>query len=150
MAELIESQVSQLARATNDIAAVAAVGYLNGAEIHLTKTELALPPDIPLAALVAAEADFTGYAAPTITWDTPGLSADGTVEVLTTPVIFQPTDAVTPNNIYAVFITNAAVSAWYFVGPVDNAPVPLPDALHQCIVTIRYRPATNSLSVTIS
>jgi hypothetical protein len=149
-AVLIESDASKLARAASDIAAVAAVGYLSGAKLHLTKASLDITPAIPLASLTAAEANFTGYAATAIVWDVPGFSTDNKVEVVSVPIIFRPTDGVTPNSVFACWISNSGGTVWYFAGVLNPSPVPLPDGSHQLILTIRYRPATDSLAVSLS
>lgn len=150
MAALIESDASLLARAQSDIATPAAVGCFNGAKLHLVKTLVAIDKNTALATLTGEEADFTGYSAGTLIWDVPGFSDDNAVEVVSTPLIFRPTDAVIPNNIYAVFISDSGTTKWFFAGPVDDPPIPLPDALHQVIVTVRYRPGTPTFVVTIS
>lgn len=148
--DLIETQTSQLHRALNDTVHVAAVGYLDLCVVSLTKAQVALSPTTPLATLQAAEADYTGYAAGVITWQTPTTADDQTVEVVGTVPVFRPTDAVAPNNVWDVFITNAGGTLLFFLGQFDNAPLPMVSALDQILLTIRYRPATNSMVVVIS
>jgi hypothetical protein len=150
MAVLTENQASQLARAANDIAAVAAVGYLHLAHLHLYQVPIAILPTTPLATFTAGEATYTGYADDPLVWDVPGTADDGTVEVVAAPLVFRPTDAVTPNVIYGCYITDTAGANLFFFAEFDSAPLPMQTALQQIIVVVRYRPATDSIVITIS
>lgn len=143
--QLFETQASQIARAGDDIG-----GYLDGAQVHLTKSEIAISPTTPLADLTTAEADYNTYTAQDITWDTATVADDGTVEVIGTVPGFRPTDALAPNNIWALFITNGDGDELYFLGSFDAPPLPMNTVLDQITVTVRYRPATDTIVVVVS
>lgn len=150
MAILTENQASQLARALQDTQAATAAGYLHLAHLHLYQSPIAILPTTPLATFSAAVATFTGYADQALVWDVPGVADDGTVECVATPLIFRPTDAVTPNIIYGAYITDTAGANLYIFGEFDGAPLPMQNALQQIIVVVRYRPATDSIVITVS
>jgi hypothetical protein len=145
MTILLEFQVSQIARCADDIA-----GYLTGAKLHLTLAAVDINPGTTLAALHAEEATYATYLAQVLLWDVPTVSSDGTVESVATPLVFRPTDNVTPNQIYAVYITDGASAILYFAKQLDEAPVPMTSPLDQMVITVRFRPATQSIVVTIT
>lgn len=130
-------------------AAGAVAGILNGAKLHLTKTHVPTGPDAVLADLLAAEATFTGYASSVLAWAAAGTeSDDGHAENVATLVHFQPTDAVAPNLIYDVFITNAGGTALYLCGTLPAA-ANMNDALHQLDLIVRWRPDGHSVAEAI-
>lgn len=149
---LFEYQLATLERATDNVApvVVGSTGFLFGAEVCLTTAQFDLNQANTLAEFAAVEADFTGYAPAAITWGVPSVADDGTVEVVATAIVFRPTDAVTPNVIYMLYITNAAGDALYYAGVFDNPPLPMNSALDQITVIVRFRPATNSIVVVVS
>lgn len=152
-APLIESQASQLARCANDInvgTPGSNVGVLFPAKLHLGKTPLAINATTPYASLSAQEADFTGYAAAALTWDVPTTAADDTVESISTPVVFRPSDAVVDNSIYNLWVSNTGGTVWYFAGNIPGGPLPMGSALDQMVVTLRYRPASGTIAVIIA
>lgn len=143
--ELTEFQASQLARAADDIA-----GYLDGLKVDLYQTAIAFGPTTPLATFTAAVCTYTGYAQGVVTWSTPTLADDGTVEVLGTLPVWRPTDGVTPNVAWGIYAHSGVGSVLYFAGQFDGAPLPMQSALQQITVTLRYRPATRTLAVVVS
>lgn len=144
--QLNEYQASQLARAAADVA-----GYLAAMKVDLYQTDIDLATFPPIATFTAEIANFTGYAQGVVTWDTPSVADDGTVEVLGAVPQWRPTDAVTPNNVYGIFCRAAAGGgALLFTGRFDDAPEPMASALDQITITIRYRPADRSLCVVVS
>lgn len=145
MANLIEFQASQLARAAADVA-----DYLADLKVHLTRAELLITPETVVGDLTAIEATYTGYALETVVWLDPSVSDDGVVEVVSTPMEFRPTGTTVTNVIWACYCLAAVGGALLFAGQLDGAPIPMASALNSLILTIRYRPATNSLSVVIS
>lgn len=151
MTLLLEFQAATLARAENDIeAGPGTAGFLNGAELCFTKSELDITPATLIGALTAIQADYTGYAPQALVWADPSVADDNTVEVTADPLVFRPTDAVTPNQLYAGFITNAAGTVLYFARQMDEAPVPMESALDQLIAVVRYRPATQTVLIVIT
>jgi hypothetical protein len=77
-----------------------------------------------LAALLAAEASFTGYAAASLTgWTTP--SIDGTSAAITTSTTgqFTPTSAGGTGNLYGYFLTNAGGTKLYGAERFASAPL---------------------------
>ncbi len=145
MDPLFEFQVSQLDRALGDTQAATAAGYLHLSTVQLFQNPLAINQALTVAECNAAVATFSGYAATVLTWNTPTVAADGTVEVLSQAITFQPTDAVTPNIIYGVFITDSAGTHLLFAAQFANGPKPMQNALQVIRMTIRFRPATNSM-----
>lgn len=142
---LYETQSSQLTRAGEAIAA-----YLLGLKADLYKTPIDLTTNPPLATFQAAIADYAGYAQGVVTWDTPSVSDDGTVEVIGTYDQFRPTDSVNPNGIWGVYFTAAIGGALVFFGQFDTAPLPMASALNQITITLRYRPADQSIVAYVS
>jgi hypothetical protein len=145
MAQLFEFQLSQLSRALQDTQHASAAGYLDLATVNLFQSPLVINEGLTVAACHAAVATYTGYAAVVITWATPSVARDGSVEVISQAITFRPTDAVTPNVIYGVFILDTTGDFLYFAGNFDNAPLPMQNADQLIRCTVRYRPATNSL-----
>lgn len=142
---LLEFQASQLARATDDVA-----GTLLGLKADLYQEPVDITPATPLATFTAVIANYTGYAQGAVTWEVPSVADDGTVEVIGNFAVWRPTDAVTPNNIWGIFFRAAIGGALLFAGQFDGAPLPMANALQQIAITLRYRPATNSVVVTVS
>src|SRR5690242_7319844 len=103
-------------------------GALLAAKIDLYKTDVTITPNNVLTDFNAHVADFTGYAQGTITWNTPTIADDGTVEVIGTVPMWAPTDAVHPNMIYGCYITLAVGGALAYAGRFDTAPVPMENA----------------------
>jgi hypothetical protein len=143
--DLFEYQASQLGRAANDVA-----GELTGTKVHLYKTALPVDGTTDLATFHTDEATFTGYAAKSITWLTPSVSDDGIVEVVGTVPEFRPTDSVAPNDIWGIYITDTAAATLLFCGQFDNPPLPMNGTTDAIVVTIRFRPADQSIAVQIS
>jgi len=147
VAIVTENQASQLARALADTRALSPyVGLL----IDLYKAPIAYVPTTPLATFTAQTADFVGYAQGTVTWSLPTVAQDGTVEVVGALPIWRPTNAVTPNLIYGFFATLAVGGDLAFFGQFDLAPLLMQSALNQLEMTVRYRPATSSIVVTVN
>lgn len=136
--------------AASAIASVAAIGALNAAHLHLFQSNVACNRNTTLAALLAAEATFAGYAAQVITWQTPSVADAGEVEVIGTVPLFRPTNSTTPNSIWGLYITDSANAKLYFCATFDTAPLPMGDNLHTVTVTVRWKPGTTGFVVTIS
>lgn len=149
---LLESEASQLARAAVDVGTNVGpiAGPLNAAKLHLGQSDLAIDGNTPYATLSGQEADYDGYAAQSLVWGTPVTAADGTVEVVATVLTFAPTGDTVSNSIYNAWVSNTGGTVWYFAAPIVDGPLPMESALDQMKVTIRYRPATQTLMVTIA
>jgi hypothetical protein len=149
---LIESEASQLARAAVDTQANTGpvAGPLHGALLHLGMANTPISGNTPYSTLSAQEADFTGYTAAALTWDVPSTASDNTVQAVSTPVVFRPTDAVTPNVVYNIWVSNSGGTIWYLAGVLVGGPFPMGTATDQMIITVIFCPATNSYAVTIS
>lgn len=139
---LREFQKSKLLRAADSIAA-----SLLAAKLGLYQTLIDIAPDTPLATFTAAIATYAGYATATLTWGTPSVADDGTVESLSASVTFRPTDAVTPNAIYGLWIMDSTSTFLLFAGQFDGAPLPMQSALQIIRLTVRFRPADNTTVV---
>jgi len=147
---LSNTQQMDLDLAASGIASVAALGCLNAAKCHLFQNNIVVNRFTTLAALAAAEATFAGYAAAAITWGAPSVADTGEVEVVGTVPQFRPTNAVTPNSIWGLYVTDSANAKLYFAGTFDAAPLAMGDNLHTITVTIRWKPATFAVVVTVS
>jgi hypothetical protein len=149
---LIESQASQLGRALNDTGPNTGplAGILNANKVHLGQSNLAITPTTTYATLSGQEAGFGGYTAQSLVWDVPSTAADGTVEVASTPVVFRPTDSSEDDSIYNIWVSDSGSAVWHLAGVIQGGPLPMGTALDQMIVTLRFRPATNSLVAIIA
>lgn len=125
-------------------------GPLYQAQCRLFNADIPVDAATPLATLVAAEADYTGYAAGSSTFGGPFRADDGAIEMVSQQMSFRPTDAVTPNNIWGLFVTNAAGTNLLFVSRFDNPPVPMGSALDDIKVNLRWRPSTSGLVAVVS
>jgi hypothetical protein len=143
---LNEYQAATLARALAD---TTSGGPFDAATVDLFQANITIAGNETLAELVAGVATYTGYAQGVITWDAPSVASDGTVEVVGTLAVFRPTGTAIKNVIYGAYIANAAASALLFAGNLTNPPVAMGSALDQISLTIRYRPATQSIAVEI-
>jgi len=143
---LLEFPASQELRANAD---VLLAGYLLIAKLHLGQTALAITDATTKAALDGQEATYNTYAAQVLVFGVATVNQAGQVEVLAAPLTFVPTDGVTPNNIWNLWITNNANTVLLFAGQLDTAPVALNSPLNSLELTVRYRPATNTFVVEI-
>lgn len=125
-------------------------GSLAGLKCDLYQTDVVLNPWPGDAALTAAVATYHGYAQATVTWGTPSQADDGSYECIGEVPVFQPTDAVTPNNIYGAYFTKAGGGAIMRAFRLDNAPAPMDTALRTITLILRYRPETGSIGITVS
>lgn len=151
--DLLEFQYSQFLRASIDTTSDGTLmtpHYLKAALVHLCKVDVDINPLTALATFVAGECDFTGYTAAVITWSTPTLGDDNSIEVIGTVPIFLPTDSVTPNTVYCMWITETTSAQLFFAGRFDDAPIPMGGTLNSLLLTVRYRPATKTVVVAIS
>ena len=103
----------------------AAVGFpgLEGATIRLYKSTLSPSPATTLADLVAAECDFTGYAAKTLAVDTGYIDPTGAAIAESQLLVWVPTDAVTPNIVGGLWTDDGtgAMVIWPLAAPVSLA-----------------------------
>ena len=131
---------------------VAAVGCLDLCTVDLYKWNEPLTKNTTFADLAVAGriADYDGYADGVVTWTTVRSADTGEVEFIGSVPEFKPTGSVTPNTIYSLAVKDAGASKVYMVANFDNAPLPMGSALDSIIVTLRYRPASQSLAVFIS
>lgn len=142
---LFEYQLSQLDRAGDDVA-----GFLAGCKLCLYQNVIDIGPGNTHADFVANVANFAGYAKAALVYDTPSVADDGTVEVVTHALTFRPSDATVPNVIWGCWIEDSTAAILYFAAQFDGAPLPMQNALQQIIVTVRFRPASDTLVITVS
>ena len=100
-------------------------GFLSGCKMHLLGTNVTIGSSTTLAAMLAAEATFTGYTAQTLNaWS--AAATDGTNAAVSTDTQgqFTPTGAGGTGNVYGYFLTNSAGTAWYggenFASPLTS------------------------------
>jgi len=135
-----------------DAAAAADViaGHLAAATVHLGQTNMTVDRNTTKAEMTAAEATYSGYAAETITWLAPSIGSDGEVEVVGIVGEFRPTSSVITNSIYTAYILSAVGGTpLCFVARFDNAPIGMGTTLDSIVVTVRWRPRTGGLVITV-
>jgi hypothetical protein len=145
VADLFEYEASLLARANADT-----TGYLKLATVDLYQTDVDIGSGNTVADFTASVATYVGYAQGVLAWDAASVADDGTVECVSAAITFRPTDATTPNVIYGCFIRGATGGTLLFAGRFDGAPLDMSDAVHQIVLTVRYRPDATSIAVTVS
>lgn len=104
-------------------------GVLKGLKLGLIKAPFTPTPDLLLAGVT--QADYTGYSAVTFTWGTAHNDPlqNPTIEAAPS-IIFQPSDAVSPNTIYGHMLLNAGGTELEGA-ELFNAPFNLPDQFSQ-------------------
>lgn len=126
-------------------------GDLDAATVHLGKTNITVDRTTTKADLTATEANYTGYAAEAVTWLAPSVADDGGVEVVGIVGEFRPTDAVVDNAIYTLWVLSAVTGTpLCFCARFDNAPLPMASPLNSLVVTLRWRPQTGGIVITVS
>ena len=145
MANLFEKNDSKLARAADDIA-----GNMLGCLIDLYQTPVPLNEDTALIDLQNVVADYTGYAQGLLTWQDPSIADDGEVECIGTCPVFRPTGTAVQNEIVGCFLTSDPAGGLLYFGPLDGQPISMHSATDSITVVVRYRPGTQSLTITIS
>jgi len=132
--DLLATQVLDLDVAADVITAV--TGALVTAEIELFTNNFQ-----PTRSSVIGDFDlptYTGYAAEAVTWLAPSVSDDGQVEIIGTAGEFRPTDAVTPNTVYGMLVTDG-VTKVHYAARFPDGPLPMEDALDAILLTLRAR-----------
>jgi len=122
-------------------------GVLDGAVIRLFKNDVM--PTLTSVTADFTETDYVGFGDQTITWLEPSISDDGTIEVLGTVGEFRPTNDVTPNQVYGALLLDST-TAMLFGGRFEGAPLPMESATDSILITVRFRPADQSLAIVIS
>jgi hypothetical protein len=127
---------------------VGADSILLSCSIGLCSTNFTPSRTTTLAALVAGEPGYTGYARKAVTWNKASRDAGGAIQSLGTAAEFRPTDGVTPATVYVVFgvLSNGSLG---FCGPLDDAPVALNDQFSNLIVTLAWKPTSGGLSTDV-
>lgn len=104
-----------------NLTALLATAPWTGMKLHLCKTDFTPTPLTVLTDYSAAQADFTGYAARTLTFGAPFIDSAGNI-VATAIVSYLCTDAVTPNQIYTCYATDTAAAVLMFGSRIDGSP----------------------------
>jgi hypothetical protein len=110
-------------------------GPLRGALAGLFINNVAINKNTLLAAL--AEATYTNYARQAITWTAPIRDLLGNVSMNSQLLNWIPSDAVTPNNVYGIFVVDSG-GTHLLAGEVFPNPVGLIDALSYLGTVIEY------------
>lgn len=122
---------------------------LANSNIHLFKNDLAVDENTLEADLT--EADYDGYAAGPVTWGTATVADDGEVEVVGTVPVFVPTGDTTENQVYGIYLMiGDTTPVFYGVGRFENAPLNMSSTEDSLLVTVRYRPKSQSLVAVVS
>lgn len=132
------------------IAADVIASTLDGAILVFIKTDLALDRNTLLADVVAAQADFTGFATPAVTWLDPSRADDGAIEVVGTVPEVRPTGTTIGNDIFGVALCAPLLASLWGVCSFEDGPFPMRSILDAILATVRWRPELGSLIVTVS
>jgi len=104
-------------------------GVLHGLKVALIKAPFSATPDLVIGDVTLA--DYTGYAAQTVAFGPAYDDPTGQPTMAAVPaLIFQPTDAMSPNTIYGHCLVNTGGTTLYGA-EVFNAPFNLPDQFSQ-------------------
>jgi len=144
MGILFEKNLFKIAVANADI-----LGPLADAHLGLYKTTVPLNEGTVKADLTAVIANYDGYAEANIDWQAPSFAANGEVEVVGTVPEFRPTGGNVDNVIIGGFVTRNTDDALLSFGEFTGTGIPMNDVTDAMVVTIRYRPRTSSLIVSI-
>lgn len=145
MAELFETDLCKITRANDDIA-----GGLADAEIGLYTEAVPASRTTVKSDVTAVEANFDGYAIANIDWQAPSIADDGEVEVVGIVPEFRPTGANVDNTIVGAYIQGNGDGEMKFFGPLDGDGIKMAKTTDALYLTVRYRPAAKSLTVTVS
>jgi hypothetical protein len=100
-------------------------GVLHNVKLGLAAAPFTPTPDLLLASIT--EANYTSYARQTVAWGGAYDDGTGNPTVAAVPsLLFQPSDAASPNTIYGHFLTNVAGNL-LLGAELFNAPFNLPD-----------------------
>lgn len=100
---------------------------LSSAKLHLFVTNLTLGPSTTLAALLAAEATFTGYSPfVTTTWSAPVIDGTGRASTTCTQPTFTGTASGGTGNLYGYFYTNGLDTKLYGCQTFGSGPLSSP------------------------
>jgi hypothetical protein len=118
---------------------------MSGAWIGLTNGPLTPTPQTQLAAVIALEATYPGYARQTLSAVTAPFTGPGSLELVEwSRMTFRPSSDSAPNVIYSQFMTSSdSLTLWGV--EVFNEPIPLTDPSTQLTDVARfgYDPAAN-------
>jgi len=118
MAIIVKSQAALV----NDLAKIFGSGQWTNPNFHLTKSNVVIDKNTTLADLLAAEADFDGYAPFTVGYAAVGTIRSGICQICVDLV--QATGDTHPNSIYNFFITDSSNTILLGMGYLDDAPYP--------------------------
>lgn len=127
-----------------DILADRVVLFAATAKLHLYKSSFTPNVNSVEADFEAAEADFTGYAAVTLTWGTAGRDANGNAISVSSRALFQATAGTPANTIGGCWL--------------EYQTAPGPPAVHHTVdyfpidpqITVNVTGATIAVTVTVS
>jgi hypothetical protein len=138
--ELMTNDASDILSAKNITGGSLTAGAWNAPVAHLCQGMFSYDRKLPLTSLLGAEANYDGYAGANVTWDVPGIAIDGTVDVIGTTPTFQDTGSSTVNQIYGLFLTDAAHTTLLGCAAFDNAPLPMVNPTCRINVTFQLKP----------
>lgn len=98
--------------------------------MRLFASNITISSTTTLAALLAAEATFTGYSKVQLTtWSTPALDGSNAAASLNTQGQFTPTAGGGSGNLYGYFITDSAGTKFYGAETFAAAPITVPQSI---------------------
>lgn len=144
--DMLEFIAQELARAADDTA-----GSLMGSKLGLYKVETDINQNTLLSTMTANKATFTGYVKTALVWGAPSIADDGSVECVAAPLPFRPTDSAGGDQvIWGCWIEDSTAAVLQFAGQFDLPSPPMNGPLDTMLVTVRYRPASQTVVVLIS
>jgi hypothetical protein len=110
--------------AESDTLTAMIANWLGASYAHLYASDVAIGPNTHLAALLAAEATFAGYAAVLLnSWSAVTIDTTNAAVSTTTLARFTPTAAAGSGPLYGYFLCNSTGFAFYGVERFAGAPI---------------------------
>lgn len=109
------------------------------ATVQLFQNNIIVTAETLLASLT--EADYTGYAAGTVTWHVASIADDGTPELVSDQIIFRPTGNAIQNTIYGLWVETAAGSYQAVCNLPDD--VFMGETTDELVIVLRWRVGNN-------
>lgn len=113
-----------------------AAGMLVGAELHLYQNDFTPTPGMLIGDF--DEADYSGYAEETVTWNAVTLNDAGQLEVVGQFGEFRPSSSLVTNAIWGCYLT-APLVGLVAAARFTNGPLPMVSTLSSILAVYRLR-----------
>lgn len=105
------------------------------ATVQLFQNNIIVTADTLIGSLT--EADYSGYAAATVTWHVASISDDGTTELVSDQLVFRPSGSAIQNTVYGYWVETSAGS-YQAVGNLP-AGVFMGATTDELVIVLRWR-----------